>query len=1131
MRQGAPTNPEMIDSEAWAALREAARRSGMPFGEWLKAKLLAGTVESPARGGTAAVGELQRRVSDLAGELDRLARAEPPATPHRGSRIASPHGEGLVAALDALNARVEKLLNDPEKGSAAAATHLDETIRRLNERLESLAQERRTDDRRGEPKAAEARPIDSFDRRMTEIARTVDTLNRKLDRATPAQPAPTAAPRSAALDAAVAEIAARQRLLDSTGDARAPSAAAPAAPRAPAQPPVPATREVDLSGLERQLNLIADQMTALTRAAPQGEAVGALRGDVADMKRSLAELAPRRAVEELERAVTLIAQRLERQGSNEANAEIVRTLAGLRDVMEELRPPESPELLEREIEALSRKLDIISAKTVDGATIARLQAQTTEIRDLIGRALSNDSVRMLAEQVALLVGKIDRFANPDERVAHEIADALGQRIDQLAARIDAYAAATGSDPAPFDDILRRLDELHATMAGAARGAPEGMDALFDGLMERIERMARPDAGLGGSVEALSRQIASIAERINVNDSRFDQLTSIERTLSDLFVQMEEARASAIAAAEHSARNAAAEYAGASSADEGMALIQRELADLGARQENSERRTYDTLEAVHETLGRVVERIASLEMPAPTEPKPVFEPPAAEPAPRPQMAATPAPAAASMPLRNPSVPQGMVPPVVMPAPAAKAEEPAFPDDFPLEPGSGLPRQRAAAAAARIAQSEATLEEFLGRPAEEDELPPPSRADFIAAARRAAQSASTAKQKGDDGQPKDTAPSRLSRLLSRARLPLLVGVCGSALAFGAWQLAGTLHDVQLGAARPVQDNATDPATSSAAPAQPSVTITATPPAGSPAQVPFADTLPSSGVVGDDANFSTAPARPGAAPNPSDVTGSIGNGSTSTPLPTPAPGASPSSSAGKPTGAIPAGDLPVGIGGPALRAAALAGDASAAYEIGARFAEGRGVGPNASRAADWFAFAVSRGSIPAAYRLGVLLEKGAEGLPRNVARARALYESAAQAGNVRAMHNFGVLLAEGVDGQPDYTQAVMWFRKAAERGVRDSQYNLGVLYTRGLGVKQDLGESWKWFSLAAAQGDQEAGRKRDEVAARLDQQQLITLRFAVQTWSPVLADEKANVAQNSPDWDRTEAPLTKKKTASRV
>lgn len=1135
VRQGAPTNPEHIDSEAWAALREAARRSGMPFGEWLKAKLLAGTADLPApaastaRGGTVAVGDLQRRVSDLAGEIDRLARAEPPATPHRGSRIASPHGEGLVSALDALNARVEKLLQDPDKGSAAAATHLDETIRRLNERLESLAQEKRSDEKRIDEKRTEARateapPTDSFERRMSEIARTVDTLNRKLDRSAPVQAAATPG-RNAALDAAVAEIAARQRLLDAAGQTKA-SPASPA-PRAPVPPPVPVVREVDLSGLERQLNIIADQMNELTRTAPQGEAVGALRGDVAEIKRSLAELAPRGAVEELERAVGLIAQRIERQGSGEANAEIVRTLAGLRDVMEELRPPENSEALEREIEALSRKLDIVSAKTVDGATVARLQAQTSEIRDLLGRALSNDSVRMLAEQVALLVGKIERFANPDERLAHEVVEALGRRIDQLAARIDTYAAATGNDPAPFDDIVRRLDELHGAVAGAARAAPDGMDTLFDGLVERIERMSRPDSALGGSVEALGRQIASIAERINANDSRFDQLTGIERALSDLFVQMEEARASAIAAAEHSARSAAAEYAGASTNNDGMALIQRELADLGTRQVNSERRTYDTLEAVHETLGRVVERIASLDTvpAAPAEPQPMFETPApVEPAPRPQVMSPPASVAATAPLRLPAVPPGVVPPVVMPA--EDNEEPAFPDDFPLEPGSGLPRQRAAATAARIAQSEATVDDLIGRPASEDAQPAPSRADFIAAARRAAQSASATKPKADDSAPKDAGPSRLSRLLSRARLPLLVAVSGSALAFGAWHLAGTLHEVQLGAAQPAQDSLKPvPAATAAAPVQPSLTITASPPASSTVQVPFADTLPSSGVVGGETTFGAAPAAP-SAPNPSDITGSVG-----TPLPTPAPGASPSSSLGKPTGAAPTGDLPVAIGGPALRAAALSGDPAAAYEVGARFAEGRGVGPNAARAADWFAFAVSRGSIPAAYRLGVLLEKGSEGLSRDVARARNLYASAAQAGNVRAMHNFAVLLAEGVDGQPDYTQAVMWFRKAAERGVRDSQYNLGVLYTRGLGVKQDLGESWKWFSLAAAQGDQEAGRKRDEVASRLDQQQLITLRFAVQTWSAVLTDDKANVALSSPDWDRTEVPVTKKKTASRV
>ena len=82
----------------------------------------------------------------------------------------------------------------------------------------------------------------------------------------------------------------------------------------------------------------------------------------------------------------------------------------------------------------------------------------------------------------------------------------------------------------------------------------------------------------------------------------------------------------------------------------------------------------------------------------------------------------------------------------------------------------------------------------------------------------------------------------------------------------------------------------------------------------------------------------------------------------------------------------------------------------------------------------------------------------------------------------------MPKGIDGKPDYRAAAQWFRKAADRGVADSQYNLGILYARGIGVDQNLAESYKWFALAAQQGDQDAAKKRDDVAARLDQQSLV-------------------------------------------
>jgi localization factor PodJL len=102
------------------------------------------------------------------------------------------------------------------------------------------------------------------------------------------------------------------------------------------------------------------------------------------------------------------------------------------------------------------------------------------------------------------------------------------------------------------------------------------------------------------------------------------------------------------------------------------------------------------------------------------------------------------------------------------------------------------------------------------------------------------------------------------------------------------------------------------------------------------------------------------------------------------------------------------------------------------------------------------------------------------------------------------------------------VQWFRKAAAHGVGDSQYNLGVLYGRGIGVEQNLQESFKWFSLAAAQGDQEAAKKRDETAARLDQKSLRLAKIAIQTW---VAEPQPEAATKVPapagGWEK--APTT--------
>src|SRR5271156_4657872 len=213
--------------------------------------------------------------------------------------------------------------------------------------------------------------------------------------------------------------------------------------------------------------------------------------------------------------------------------------------------------------------------------------------------------------------------------------------------------------------------------------------------------------------------------------------------------------------------------------------------------------------------------------------------------------------------------------------------------------------------------------------------------------------------------------------------------------------------------------------------------------------------------------------------------------------------------PRPATPLGDkLPASIGGPALRAAALSGDAAAAYEVGTRFADGHGVPRSSEAAALWFERAAKQGLAPAQFRLGGFYEKGI-GVKKDLAMARDLYAAAAGKGNGKAMHNLAVLYAEGIDGPADYRTAAHWFRKASDYGITDSQYNLAILYARGIGVEQNYAEAYKWFALGSNQGDSEAAAKRDEVASHLDAQSLEAAQTAAQKWTATAQpDEAINV-----------------------
>ena len=949
----------------------------------------------------------------------------------------------------------------PEAAGSVRGARLADTVAKLNARLESLTTGR------GEVRMApEPAP----------------------------EPSPSIAPQAElSIDQVIAEIAARQHALDEV-PAPQPEVRRPAAPPqssyVPPQPamhmPSPALAP-DLSGLERQLSHITAQIESLRRPCGVEDALAGLRTDLAGITQAINEAMPRRALETVQGDLHRLAERVDqgygRGADPSALSGIERKLDQMHAALDSMMPAEALAGFDARVAELSHKMDNLGGQSPDPDMMRYLEAAINELREL------SDGVAS-AEGVASLAGDIHALGERIDRVAH-ITSASG--LEQLEGRVG--------------ELTRALDTRVTEMGPL----PQNIESLVKSLSDKLDRTESATSD-NAAFEQLEHQITSLVSKIDAADERFANLGSIERGIQQLTMQVREVRQDAAATAERVAHSVAANLAQSMQAPQSgieVDAIRRDLEALHANHSESDQRTHDTLEAVHETLERLVERLANVETdlrnkpamapapaPMPAAPMPVAAPTPVQQAPM----RAPAPVAeATMPALRPAAP----------APAQRTErapiDPDLPADTPLEPGS---MGRLRSPAERIAASEAAL----GAPKREGgEVT--GKANFIAAARRAAQAAAnegvTEAPRADEAKPEDAPTSLIGRFLANRRRALMLGVSALLVLYGTMQVVSMFSD-----------HAPPPATQSKAPVAEPKKIAAAPgpvapaPAAAPA---IAAEPPAPKQFATESLIAPKPAASLIAPTPVAITPE-------------APAAAPADITGsvKPPVSLASGSiapdaasLPAGVAGAGLRAAAAAGNPAAEYEIGARFAEGRGTSANLELAAQWFERAARQGLAPALYRLGSLHEKG-QGVKKDLDKARQLYLTAADKGNAKAVHNMAVLYAEGIDGKPDYRTAAQWFRKAADKGIADSQYNLGILYARGIGVEQNLAESYKWFSLAAAQGDADAGKKRDDVAGRLDQQSLVAAKLAVQTFAPdTPPDEAMNVRAPAGGWDKATAP----------
>ncbi len=1101
MATSLPWSVKGVDPRTRDAAKAAARRAGMTLGEWLDHKLREEAAPEPAPPPE------QLDIAALSERLARLSQGQMDTAPQPAAPISrdDPSRRDIDTVL-AQAAQIEKLTRESSAKTAGALDSIARWIETAEQRMSSG--ERAAAERQDRATSVIADAIKTMGERLAEIERRTSEAARAPARS---EAAPRLAFSRDGLAAAVTDIRTRQRVLDEEdGSAlRAPSAAAesrisalrqdlrdlsariaPAAarterPLAPVRPAPPARDpQIDqIEGRIAELGAKLDRLDTRDRLEPILKPLARIESEVARLAHDRSGESFQRFELEIAHLAAKVDALTARGGDRTMLVPLQRDIAELRDILASSGSEARLGELSQQVGALSLEIGRMRDSRPDGRELHGLTAAIDDIRDAIlsdrsqSRLQDLEPLAALSRQIETLAGKLD--TRSDRQIEDRI-DALQARIEQLAEK--GPTAVTRQ----IEALAGRIENLAASSSLAhlvSDGQPvqvtqvdlRPVEEMLRNLAEKIDEAGRPGADTG-AFDALERQISGLAQRLDAAAATRSAETGMERTLQDLVLHLRSLREETTEAAERAARAAMSDHLGKAPQSSGLSELSTLLSGLHATQASTGRETQDAIGAVHQTLETIISRLSSLEAELVADRQAAAAAPAQAPMP-PRVAAA-GRAAAKPPVAPAGISLAMEDRIAAPerAPAAKAESAAAATtqlnaalDVPLEPGSGRPRAEAPAGATADAQS--------------------IRQNLIAAARRSAKAATEAAASAPAAAP-ETAKggNRIKEMLEKRKRPLLLGLAALVLALG------TAHLVS-GALKGPRTAATGEAVQS--PIAPREEAPALPP---PAKDQSSALQP--GTAAPQA--STLAAIPAGAPAGAEVTGST----TQPPAPPlAAPVAAPpavNAEAVQPVTGL--GELPPGLGGPGLRKAALDGDARAVYELASRAADGPAATRDPKLAMRLFERAAVAGLAPAQFRLGNMFEKGI-GTARDLSLARVWYTRAAERGNAKAMHNLAVLHAEGVSGKPDYASATDWFRRAAEHGVRDSQYNLAVLLGRGLGAPTDLAQSYLWFAVAASQGDDDATRKRDEVAQRLSPTDLAAAKAEAAAWKPRQASAAAN------------------------
>ncbi len=800
-------------------------------------------------------------------------------------------------------------------------------------------------------------------------------------------------------------------------------------------------------------------------------------------------------IEDLERRLAGIAEKLDKQDNAEQKDRRIESLEKkISDLAESLPEPGSifSSAVKRgtvdagsffaDEDAHSKSESKFSAATqaaVDSME-KRFEDLEEEVRRTIGQNPSQEDVsRLWTDQSALAeqVRKLKASAASSRDL-----QSMRSSLEQLTRQVN-----VNDDTARFDKINHKISELAQRLESTLPNTAElaKTNELEAKILQLDARMSAAQAQPENSVavKALEAQVKQIGDRISEHERRLETISELESSIAQLTSRLQITRNEVATTAEQAATRMADQLRAEvdlkvtekspPDASAELQALQQGLSAIQNNSQSSDRRTHETLVAVHDTLDSVIERMNQIEAAKAAMSADADMPPAAT------SAAPVAPVAPLAPEFEPLTPAA--PPgapfesafaAPQPDPAPVSAKPAPFTEPELEPAAHVfaepePDEPAQAPTLGAAQPE------LSEPAD----PESPRKDFIAAAREAARAAGHGLNSSTQmsapaldatpstphlGGQSSAAPAEDDQTGSKRRQLVVAGAM--ALLIGAVAGYGLLNGY-TGSGKPtphVSQSSTPQTNNTIGGTQP--IPAAQPTQGSPSTSGDTNVQPAESVPFDP----TAPQQNGSlnvgVPAPVDATqtASISNFSGKSD----APGSGTRSASTvvpiAPTSTLKSNSVldtnvtsitaPSGAAAPGGLLPPLQGAQTSPAASSDPFVTGAISPATQTGASDNSALTADQTKLLAELPKAL----GPEGMLRAAAK-----------GDRVAQFMVATRFSDGKAISKDFDKAASWYHKAASKGLAPAQYRLGTLYERGRGVKKDVKNAKAWYEHAAHRG----------------------------------------------------------------